>query len=72
MMDDLSSSDHEGLNITIDEKEEKVLSPLNEKDKSPLAKMKAEEFSVDQRSCISLSEIWKFAEHVNNVEFEVR
>ena len=72
MMDGLSSPDREELNVTIDEKEDNILGSLGEKEKLPLAKIKSEQFAIEQRNCISLSEIWKMAEDVNNCEFEIR
>ena len=72
MMDGLSSPDHVEMNMTIDEKKDDILGSLGEKEKVPLAKIKSEEFEIEQRNCISLSEIWKMAKDVNNSEFETR
>ena len=72
MIDGLSSPKGEEMNATIDEKKDDILGALEENEKVPLAKIKSEEFEMEQRNCISLSEIWKMAEGVNNREFEVR
>ena len=68
-MDGLSSPEREEMNATIDEKKDDILGALEENEKVPLSKIKSKEFEAEQSNCISLSEIWKMAENVNNSEF---